>query len=59
MSLADKLLRDFKDLPKGKKKEVIDFVEFLKTKEKENQNKMIDIINEENRDTLEELSKLT
>ncbi|KJS22864.1 MAG: hypothetical protein VR72_03885 [Clostridiaceae bacterium BRH_c20a] len=59
MSLADKLLRDFKDLPKGKKKEVIDFVEFLKTKEKENQNKMMDTINEENRDTLEELSKLT
>ena len=34
MSLAEKLIKDFEQLSEDKKKEVIDFVEFLKIKER-------------------------
>jgi hypothetical protein len=57
MSLEEKLMHDFLTLPEDKKLEVIDFVEFLKTKnEKSLENMMDDIINE-NREALEELAK--
>lgn len=55
MSLEEKLLKDFQSLSDDKKREVIDFVEFLKTRNREVENSMDEII-EENRDALEELS---
>ena len=32
MSLAEKLLKEFEQLPDDKQREIIDFVEFLKTR---------------------------
>lgn len=57
MSLEEKLLEDFLTLPEDKKLEVIDFVEFLKTR---NQDKLENLMNEiihENREALDELAK--
>jgi len=56
MSLEEKLLKDFQSLSDDKKKEVIDFVEFLKFKNRKVEN-LMDVIIDENRDALEELSK--
>ncbi len=33
MSIEERLIRDFQDLPDDRKQEVLDFVEFLKRKE--------------------------
>lgn len=57
MSLARELLENFNELSDEKKKEVIDFVEFLKTRDQNNLETMMDKIIEENREALEELSK--
>jgi len=57
MSLAERLIKNFEELPETQKREVIDFVEFLKQK---NQKKLEDIMDEvifENKDVLEELAK--
>lgn len=42
MSLAEKLIKDFEELPENQKKEVIDFVEFLKLKNKKRLENMMD-----------------
>ncbi|CAG7614107.1 hypothetical protein PAESOLCIP111_01677 [Paenibacillus solanacearum] len=57
MSLEEKLIQDFLTLPEDKKLEVIDFVEFLKTKIQNNLENMMDDIISENREALEELAK--
>lgn len=57
MSLEEKMLQDFLTLPEDKKLEVIDFVEFLKTKNQNNLERMMDDIINENREALEELAK--
>lgn len=57
MSLEEKLLKEFSDLPEDKKIEVIDFVEFLKNKNKKQLESMMDLIIDENREALEELAK--
>jgi uncharacterized protein YfbU (UPF0304 family) len=57
MSLAEKLIKDFEELPETQKREVIDFVEFLKIK---NQNKLENMMDEvilKNQKALEELAK--
>lgn len=56
VNLAEKLLKEFEELPEEKKQEVIDFVEFLKTKSKKEVEKLMDSIIEENKEALEELS---
>ncbi|SFB61657.1 Protein of unknown function [Cohnella sp. OV330] len=57
MSLEEKLLQDFLSLPQEKQIEVMDFVEFLKSKNKSKiENVMDDIINE-NIEALRELAK--
>jgi hypothetical protein len=53
----EKLIQDFLTLPEDKKLEVIDFVEFLKTKNQNNLENMMDDIIDENRKALEELAK--
>ncbi|MBW9158110.1 MULTISPECIES: DUF2281 domain-containing protein [Clostridium] len=57
MSLAEKLIKDFETLPEDKKIEVIDFVDFLKKKNRKNIESMMDLIIVENKEALEELSK--
>ena len=57
MTLVDKLLRDFNALPEDKQREVIDFVEFLKTKVKKDLGSMMDDVISENYEALRELGK--
>ena len=57
MSLEKKLLDDFLSLPEDKKIEVIDFVEFLKSKSKTQVETLMDEIITENLDALKELAK--
>lgn len=57
MTLAEKLMKEFEQLTEEKKKEVIDFVEFVKAKEqKEIENLMASVI-AENKEALVELAK--
>ena len=56
MSLTEKLLKEIEGLFEESKQEVIDFVEFLKTKSKKEVEAMMDSIIEENKEALEELS---
>jgi uncharacterized protein YfbU (UPF0304 family) len=57
MSLAEKFLKEFDELPEDKKKEVIDFIEFLKMRDKNELGKLMDSIIDENREALKELSQ--
>jgi len=57
MSLAEKLIKDFEQLSEDKKKEVIDFVEFLKIKERKEKIKLMDSVIDENEEALKELAK--
>jgi hypothetical protein len=57
MSLEEKLLQDFATLPEDKKIEVIDFVEFLKSKINTPIENLMDTIISENQEALRELSK--
>jgi hypothetical protein len=57
MSIEDKLLHDFQSLPQDKKIEVLDFVDFLKSKNKSKLEDTMDSIIEENHEALKELSK--
>ncbi len=57
MSLAERFLKEFDELPEEKKKEVIDFIEFLKMKDRNELGKLMDTIIEENQQALKELSQ--
>jgi hypothetical protein len=57
MSLEKKLLDVFFSLPDDKKIEVIDFVEFLKSKSKNQVETLMDEVITENLDALKELAK--
>ena len=57
MTLADKLIEEFEKLPEEKKIQVIDFVEFLKEKEKRNIEALMDDVIGENLEALKELAK--
>ncbi|MBA1334677.1 MAG: Ribonucleases G and E [Firmicutes bacterium] len=57
MSLAEKLIKEFEQLTEEKKKEVIDFVEFIKAKEQKEIENLMDTVIDENREALEELAK--
>ena len=57
MSLAEKLIKDFEQLSEDKKKEVIDFVEFLKIKEIKEKIGLMDFVIDENQEALKELAK--
>ncbi|MBP1933233.1 DUF2281 domain-containing protein [Ammoniphilus resinae] len=57
MSLEEKLLKEFQTLSEANKLEVLDFVEFLKTKSKKQLEGIMDNIIEQNREALEELAK--
>lgn len=49
MSLAADLIKNFNELPDDKKKEVIDFVEFLKVRSQKNLEKAMDELIEDNK----------
>jgi hypothetical protein len=57
MSLEEKLMKDFLTLPDDKKLEVMDFVEFLKSKGITSVENMMDEIIIENQEALKELAK--
>lgn len=57
MTLAEKLIKEFEQLTEEKKKEVIDFVEFVKAKEQKEIENLMDSIIAENKEALEELAK--
>jgi uncharacterized protein YfbU (UPF0304 family) len=55
--MAEELLKKFEELPEDKKREVINFVDFLKSKEKKDLLTMMDSIISENKEAFEILSK--
>ena len=57
MTSAEKLLQDFQELPEEKKQQVIDFIEFLKSKQQKEVEAMMDDIIETNKEALLELAK--
>ncbi len=57
MTLAEKLLKEFEQLTEEKKQEVIDFVEFIKTKDQREIETLMETVINENREALEELAK--
>ncbi|MGE5606934.1 MAG: DUF2281 domain-containing protein [Bacteroidota bacterium] len=57
MSLAERFLKEFDELPEEKKKEVIDFIEFLKMKDRNELGTLMDTIIKENQQALNELSQ--
>lgn len=57
MTLAEKLVKEFERLTEEKKKEVIDFTEFIKTKEQREIENLMDTVINENKEALEELVK--
>ncbi len=57
MSLAEILLFNFQKLPDDKQKQVVDFVEFLRDKQKKELESMMDDIIDENKEALLELAK--
>jgi hypothetical protein len=57
MTLAEKLVQEFEKLTEDKKKEVLDFVEFLKSKERRKMENFMDNIIDDNIEALKELAK--
>lgn len=57
MSLAIKLIKDFENLPESQKREVMDFVEFLKNKNQKRLQRLMDEVIFENKKALTELIK--
>ena len=55
--MAERFLKEFVGLPEDKQKEVIDFIEFLKMKDRNELGKLMDTIIEENRQALKELGQ--
>lgn len=57
MSLAEKFIKEFESLPEEKKREVIDFIEFLKVRDSKNLGEMMDRIIDDNLEAFKELAK--
>jgi hypothetical protein len=57
MTLAEKLIGEFEQLTEDKKKEVIDFVEFIKVKEQREIENLMDAVITDNNEALRELAK--
>jgi len=57
MTLAEKLLQDFQELPEEKQRQTIDFVEFLRNKEQKELEAMMDDVITENKEAFLELAK--
>ena len=57
MTLAEKLLQEFQALPEDKQQQVIDFVEFIRSKQRKEIENMMDEIITENKEAFLELAK--
>jgi len=57
MTLTEKLIKEFEELPESKKVEVIDYIEFLLRKEKAEMEKLMDDVISENLSALRKLAK--
>ncbi len=57
MTLVERLLRDFNELPEDKQRQVVDFVEFLRTRADKGLESIMDTIIAENYNALKELGK--
>jgi len=57
MTLAEKLLQEFQELPEDKQLQTIDFVEFLRAKEQKELGNMMDDVIAENKEAFLELAK--
>lgn len=57
MSMSESLIKDFQELSEEKQREVIDFVEYLKNKDKSNMEKVINEVLAQNAETFKELAK--
>lgn len=57
MTLTEKLIKEFEELPEPKKAEVIDFVEFLLKKEETEMEKLMDDVISDNLPAFKELAK--
>ncbi|NLC43147.1 MAG: hypothetical protein GX783_02560 [Clostridiales bacterium] len=55
MSLSERLIKSFNALPEDKKRQVIDFVEFIKSKNQIEIENLMDTIIDENQEALKEL----
>lgn len=57
MTLAEKLLQEFQALPADKQQQVVDFVEFLRNRQRKDIENMMDEIITENKEAFVELAK--
>ena len=57
MTLAEKLLQEFQELPEDKQRQTIYFVEFLRAKEQKELENMMDDVITENKEAFLELAK--
>jgi hypothetical protein len=57
MTIVEKFIKEFEELPEDRQAEVIDFIEFLKTKENNKLDSMMDLIIADNKEALLELAK--
>lgn len=57
MTLAEKLLQEFQELPEDKQRQTIDFVEFLRAKEQKELENNMDAVIADNKKAFMELAK--
>ncbi len=57
MTLAEKLLQEFRELPEDKQRQAIDFVEFWRPKEQKDLEDMMDVVIADNNKAFLELAK--
>lgn len=57
MTIVERFIKEFEELPEEKQAEVIDFIEFLRVKENNKITQMMDTIIDENMEALLELAK--
>lgn len=57
MSLAERIFEDVKDLPEDKQVEIIEYIEFIKYREKKYKEKLMDSFIDDNLEALKELAK--
>tara|TARA_Y100001933_G_C18904419_1_gene523910 strand:+ start:527 stop:700 length:174 start_codon:yes stop_codon:yes gene_type:complete len=57
MTLSEKLIKEFEDLTPVHQSEVVDFIEFLRLKESNNIENLMDQVINDNLEALEELAK--
>ncbi|MBP2660626.1 MAG: hypothetical protein H6Q69_3658 [Firmicutes bacterium] len=57
MTLAEKLLQKFQELPEDKQRQIIDFVEFLRAREQKELENMMDDVIIDNKEAFLELAK--